>query len=87
MDEPVFSRYFSLEHPPDRFMRFRQVLSGHSAAVALRIIFALAMAAPITCQNEAEPYFSLSSNRTFGSGDAPSVMVSGWQVPAVQMRV
>jgi alpha-2-macroglobulin len=87
MDEPLFSRRFSLEYSPNYFMRIKQVLHVHSAVVALRVIFALAIAAPITCQNEAEPYFSLSSNRTFGSGDQPSVMLSGWEVPAVQMRV
>ncbi len=68
-------------------MRIKQILSGTSVAIALRILFTLAAAAPVTCQNEAEPYFSLSSNRTFGSSDKPEVMLSGWQIPAVQMRV
>jgi uncharacterized protein YfaS (alpha-2-macroglobulin family) len=68
-------------------MRIERFLSRGSTAVALRVLFALALAAPITCQNEAEPYFSLSSTRTFGSGDQPEVMLSGWQVPAVGMRV
>jgi hypothetical protein len=64
-------------------MRIKRILSGGSAAVALRVLFTLALAAPITCRNEAEPYFSLSSNRTFASSDQPEVMLSGWQVPAV----
>ena len=68
-------------------MRMKRVFSGGSAAVALRVLFTLALSAPITCQNEAEPYFSLSSNHTFGSGDQPQVMLTGWQIPAVQMRV
>ncbi len=45
------------------------------------------LAAPIVCQDEATPYFSLSSNRTFGSHDQPTIMLSGWHVPAVQIRV
>jgi hypothetical protein len=64
-------------------MRIKRILSGGSATVALRVLFTLALAAPITCRNEAEPYFSLSSNRTFASSDQPEVMLSGWQVPAV----
>src|SRR3954471_17258351 len=83
MDEPAFSGCLSLEYSPGNFMRIKRILSGGSAAVALRVLFTLALAAPITCQNEAEPYFSLSSNRTFASSDRPEVMLSGWQVPAV----
>ncbi len=53
----------------------------------LRVALALAVAAPLTCQNEAQPYFSLSSNRTFGSHDRPSIMLSGTQIDSVQIRV
>jgi alpha-2-macroglobulin len=54
---------------------------------ALRLALALAAAAPLTCQNEALPYFSLSSNRTFGSHDQPSITLSGTQIDSVQIRV
>ena len=53
----------------------------------LRLALAFAAAAPLTCQNEAQPYFSLSSNQTFGSHDRPSIMLSGTQVDSVQIRV
>jgi alpha-2-macroglobulin len=53
----------------------------------LRLALALAAAAPLTCQNEAQPYFSLSSNRTFGSHDRPSIMLAGTQIDSVQIRV
>ena len=56
-------------------------------ASALRLALALAAAAPLTCQNEAQPYFSLSSSRTFGSHDQPSIMLAGTQIDAVQIRV
>ncbi|HEY3457528.1 MAG TPA: MG2 domain-containing protein [Bryobacteraceae bacterium] len=53
----------------------------------VRVVLALTVAAPLTCQNEAQPYFSLSSNRTFGSHDRPSIMLSGTQIDSVQIRV
>src|SRR5258708_2711707 len=55
--------------------------------IAVRLAIALTVAAPITCQNEARPYFSLSSSRTFGPRDQPSIMLSGTQVDAVAIRV
>src|SRR5581483_10920205 len=36
---------------------------------------------------EAEPYFSISSQRTFGTADKPQIAVSGYRVSAVQIRV
>ncbi|MBV9679802.1 MAG: hypothetical protein JO185_25940, partial [Acidobacteriaceae bacterium] len=68
-------------------MRILRILPRTPVALALRLAFALTVAAPITCQNEVEPYFSLSSNRTFASSDTPQVMLTGWQVPVVGMRV
>ena len=53
----------------------------------VRVVLALTVAAPLTCQNEAQPYFSLSSNRTFGSHDRPSIMLSATQIDSVQIRV
>ena len=87
MDESLFSGRLSLERSPESLLKVKPIPFRASVAVALRALFALLLAAPITCQNEAEPFFSLSSSRTFGSGDQPEVMLSGWQVPAVQMRV
>ncbi|MBV9294818.1 MAG: hypothetical protein JO145_04535, partial [Acidobacteriaceae bacterium] len=51
------------------------------------ILFALTLAAPVTCQSEAEPYFSLSSSKTFGSHEKPTIALTGWQIAAVQIRV
>jgi alpha-2-macroglobulin len=56
-------------------------------AFLLRFALALLCVAPVTCQSEAQPYFALSSERTFGSEDTPIVSLSGWQVNAVQIRV
>jgi hypothetical protein len=53
----------------------------------LRLLLALSCAAPVTCQSEAQPYFALSTERTFGSKDTPSISLSGYQVEAVQIRV
>jgi hypothetical protein len=38
-------------------------------------------------QGEAEPYFALSSSRTFGSQDKPSVSLSAWNVDTLEFRV
>jgi uncharacterized protein YfaS (alpha-2-macroglobulin family) len=56
-------------------------------SLLLRLVLALSCAAPITCQSEAQPYFALSTERTFGSKDTPSISLSGYQVDAVQIRV
>jgi alpha-2-macroglobulin len=55
--------------------------------ILLRVLVALALAAPIVCQDEAEPYFTIASVRTFGSEDKPSVMLTAWATDAVQIRV
>ena len=52
----------------------------------LRLAFAIALAAPLTCQSE-NPYFSLTTTRTFGSNEEPSVNLAGVDVAAVQIRV
>jgi hypothetical protein len=54
---------------------------------AWRIALALSVAVPLTCQSESQPYFSLSSGRSFGSADKPSIQLTGSQVKAVQIRV
>jgi uncharacterized protein YfaS (alpha-2-macroglobulin family) len=53
----------------------------------LRLAAALALAAPITCQSEVTPYFALSTNRTFGSADEPTVNLTGINVQSVLLRV
>ena len=52
----------------------------------LRFAFAVAIAIPLTCQSDS-PYFSLTSTRTFGTDEEPSVQLTGIGVGAVQMRV
>ena len=58
-----------------------------ASGLFLRLVLALSCAAPITCQSEGQPYFALSTERTFGSKDTPSISLSGYQVDAVQIRV
>ncbi len=53
----------------------------------LRVLMLLMLAAPGLCQPEDEPYFSLSSNRTFGVGGKPSVSLNAWNVAALECRV
>ncbi|HEU5401149.1 MAG TPA: hypothetical protein VFU86_07325, partial [Terriglobales bacterium] len=56
-------------------------------AVTLRFAIVFAAAAPVVCQDEARPYFSISSARTFGPSETPVIALSGWHVEAVQIRV
>lgn len=58
-----------------------------SMGAVLRLALALTAVAPVTCQNEAEPYFSLSSSRTFSSQDKPQISMSAYGVKSVQVRV
>jgi uncharacterized protein YfaS (alpha-2-macroglobulin family) len=51
------------------------------------LLLGLAMAAPVIGQRESEPYFSLSSDRTFGVNQTPAIYVAGSNVAAVQIRV
>jgi uncharacterized protein YfaS (alpha-2-macroglobulin family) len=53
----------------------------------LRVFILLMLAAPGLCQPEDEPYFSLSSNRTFGVGGKPTVSLNAWNVAALEFRV
>ncbi|MCX6629556.1 MAG: MG2 domain-containing protein, partial [Candidatus Solibacter sp.] len=52
-----------------------------------RVLMLLMLAAPGLGQSEDEPYFSLSSMRTFGAGGKPSVSLSAWNVAALEFRV
>jgi uncharacterized protein YfaS (alpha-2-macroglobulin family) len=53
----------------------------------LRILLLLMLAAPGLSQSEDEPYFSLSSNRTFGAGGKPAVSLNAWNVKSLEFRV
>jgi uncharacterized protein YfaS (alpha-2-macroglobulin family) len=52
-----------------------------------RLMLLLAAAAAMLGQSENEPYFALSSSRTFGSGGKPSIGVSAFNVDSVEIRV
>src|ERR1017187_5016030 len=45
------------------------------------------LAAPGLSQSEDEPYFSLSSARTFGAGTKTSVALTAWNVDTLEFRV
>ncbi len=53
----------------------------------LKFLLLLAAAAAGLGQSEDEPYFALSSSRTFASGDRASVSMSAWKVDALEFRV
>lgn len=54
---------------------------------ALQALVLLALAAPGIGQNEAEPYFALSSSRTFAPNGKPTVGMSAYNVKALEFRV
>lgn len=53
----------------------------------LRMLALLALAAAGLCQPEADPYFSLSSFKTWSSGGKPTVSLNSWEVEALEFRV
>src|SRR5271157_2330380 len=53
----------------------------------LRLMLLLAAAAPGLSQGESEPYFALSSGRTFGTNGRPTVALSAWKVDSLEFRV
>ncbi len=53
----------------------------------LRMALLFALAAALSGQRDDAAYFSLSSSGTFGSGGAPSVSLSAWNVDSLQFRV
>src|SRR5438552_16683995 len=63
----------------------RSVTSGGPRL--LRALFLIAVAAPGIGQIEEQPYFSLSSVRTFASNTKPSVAYSASKVDALEFRV
>jgi uncharacterized protein YfaS (alpha-2-macroglobulin family) len=52
-----------------------------------RLLILLALAATGLGQSEDEPYFALSSTRTFAPNSRPSVMMSAWNVDSLEFRV
>src|SRR5579872_1933489 len=52
-----------------------------------RALLLLPLILPGIGQNEEEPYFSLSSNRTFGSNSKPSIAMTAWNVDSMEFRV
>jgi len=52
-----------------------------------KLVLLLAAAALGLGQSESEPYFALSTNRTFGTNGKPSVDFSAWNVDALEFRV
>src|ERR1039457_3181443 len=50
-------------------------------------ILLLAIATAAVCQNEDQPYFSLSSTRTFAAGGRPTVSMGAWKVDSLDFRV
>jgi uncharacterized protein YfaS (alpha-2-macroglobulin family) len=53
----------------------------------LRVLLLIALSAAGLGQNEDAPYFSLASNRTFGSNGKPQVALTAWKVDALEFRV
>jgi hypothetical protein len=53
----------------------------------LRMALLFALAAALSGQRDDAAYFSLSSSGTFGSGGAPSVSLSAWNVDSLAFRV
>src|SRR5450756_823768 len=53
----------------------------------LRVLLLLMLAASGLSQSEDEPYFSLSSQRTFGANTKPSVALNAWNVAELEFRV
>jgi alpha-2-macroglobulin len=53
----------------------------------MRLTLLLWVAAAGLGQSESEPYFALSSARTFGPGGKPNVSLSAWNVDALEFRV
>jgi hypothetical protein len=62
-------------------------LSSRRRTFLLWLLLGLTIAAPIAGQSELQPYFSLSSDRTFGSEETPAISLAGSHVAAVQIRV
>jgi len=62
-------------------------VTSRKAAHAARLLILLALAAPGLSQGENEPYFSISSSRTFPSNGKPTVEISALNVDSLEFRV
>jgi len=74
-----------MEHFEGRFEVMKE-MKGRSYS-ALRFLLLLSLAAAALCQSEMEPYFSLFTTRTFGTGSKPDVQLSAWNVDSLEFRV
>src|ERR1017187_2040711 len=54
---------------------------------SLRLLLLVAAAAIGLSQSEEDPYFQLSSSRTFGANGKPSVSLTAWNVDSLAFRV
>jgi uncharacterized protein YfaS (alpha-2-macroglobulin family) len=63
------------------------MMKTRGANSTFRLLLLLAGAASALSQSENEPYFALSSARTFGANGKPSVSLSAWNVDALEFRV
>src|SRR5450759_5042764 len=70
-----------------RFPLGNDVMVKEDIMKLLRILLLLMLAAPGLSQSEDEPYFSLSSQRTFGANTKPSVALNAWNVAELEFRV
>ena len=53
----------------------------------LRTLLLVALVTPGVGQNEDEPYFYLSSSRTFASNGRPSISMGAWNITSLEFRV
>src|ERR1022692_4808298 len=58
-----------------------------SLSRTLRLLLLMAAVAIGLSQSEDEPYFALSSSRTFGVNGKPSVSLTAWNVDSLAFRV
>ncbi len=53
----------------------------------LLLALAILAAAPLVAQDDEQPFFSVSSSRTWTSKDKPSVQISSWNVDTLEFRL
>ena len=57
------------------------------ARAAIRLLVVLLLAAPALSQGESEPYFSISSSRTFPSNGKPTIELSAANIDSLDIRI
>ena len=60
---------------------------SRTSTQSIRFLLLLICAAALLGQGENEPYFALSSFRTFQPGGTPTIAVSAWNIDALEFRV